>query len=87
MGADSMRCDASVHVNAEMGGDPSSSQNCCIDGNKSDGCQQCALPYARDVVMDVVDRGGSTSGWYKLFEGFHHVKVKLNLIFVIQISN
>jgi hypothetical protein len=83
MGADSMRCDARVHANTEMGREPSSSRNCCIDGNRPDGCQ----PYAWDVVMDAVDRRGSASGWYKLFEGFHCVKGRLNSIFVIWISN
>ena len=33
MGADSVGHDASVHANTEAGRIPSSSQNCCIDGN------------------------------------------------------
>ena len=33
MGADSMGHDASVHVITDEGQIPSSSRNCCIDGN------------------------------------------------------
>ena len=63
IGADSVRHDTSVHAITGVGRLLSSSRNCCIDGNETEGHQQCALPNARDEAMGTFDRGGNASGW------------------------
>jgi hypothetical protein len=56
MGADSGRRDASVHAITEEG------RICPAVGTaalteRPEGCQRCALPYARDDAIDAVDTG------------------------------